>query len=217
MIRRFFCLTAPLFLAAVVPAAAQPTGDPEASPTPEEQDDTPTEPNYDTITYWKADLPGGTYVVAHDSINAVSSQEYVLDGAARVFEVNVSTSGIFQPRFYYIEAIDLPGAVGETTTRALDGAQAAAKRVIPGDAIWAKVVKEYPTTTHSGTIEYRLETKKQLKALYESLEQSWIRGRSEVFSPKGTSKFDTEKRSDNEEESTDGEEETANDSAMPAF
>ncbi len=218
MIRRFFRLAAPLVLAVVSPALAQPTGEPDASPTPEAQDDTPTEPNFDTITYWKADLPGGTYVVAHDSINAVSSQEYVLDGAARVFEVNVSTSGIFQPRFYYIEAVALPGAVGEAATRALDAAQAAAKRVIPGDAIWEKVVKEYPTTTHSGTIEYRLESREQLQALYQSLEKSWIQARSEVFSPGGTSEFQTGKKSGDDEESGEGDEaETVNDSLMPQF
>lgn len=223
MIRRFLCLAAVSCIAAITPAFAQQSGDSAAAPTPtpEAQDDTPTEPNFDTITYWKADLPGGTYVVAHDSINAVSSQEYVLDGAARVIEVNVSTSGIFQPRFYYIEPINLPGAVGEAATRALDAAQAAARRVIPGDAIWSKVVKEYPITTHAGTIEYRLETKEQLKALYQSLEQSWIQGRSEVFSPAGASAFDTKKNEkdsgDEDDESSDSNEDIVNDSMTPAF
>lgn len=222
MIRRFLCLAAVPFVAAIFPAFAQQPGDatatPTPTPTPDAQDDTPTETNFDTITYWKADLPGGTYVVAHDSINAVSSQEYLLDGAARVTEVNVSTSGVFQPRFYFIEAVNLPGGVGEAATRAFDAAQAAAQRIIPGDAIWSKVVKEYPTTTHAGTVEYRLESKAQLQALYQSLEQSWIQGRSEVFSPGGTSKFATKKESDAEdEESSEGNEETVNDSITPAF
>ncbi len=61
--------------------------------------------------------------------------------------------------------------------------------MIPGDPIWAKVIKEYPTTTHAGTIEYRLETKAQLEALYQSLESSWIAGRSDVFTSAGTSEF----------------------------
>ncbi len=113
-----------VFLSAVAsyPATAQfPSAPiPDPTPTPAAQDDTPEPTNYDTITYWKADLPGGTYLVAHDSINAVSTQEYVLDGAARVTEVNVSTSGVFQPRFYFIEPISLPGPVGETADRASD-------------------------------------------------------------------------------------------------
>lgn len=157
------------------------------SGSPDNQDATPKKPedmdpkelaaDFDTITYWKAELPGGTYLIAHDSINGVSSQEYVLDGAARVTEVNISTSGVMQPRFYYIEPLTpkVPSSAGQSTTdRAKSALEEAASRVIPGDPVWAKVVKEYPTTTHAGTIEYRLETKDQIKRLYESLERSWL-------------------------------------------
>ncbi|MGC1480395.1 MAG: hypothetical protein WA771_07820 [Chthoniobacterales bacterium] len=229
MIRRLHLLAAPLLLALILPAFGQPadtggptdTFDPSAtpSPTPDEQDEESDEPNFDTITYWKAELPGGTFVVAHDSINAVSSQEYVLDGAARVTEVNVSTSGVLQPRFYFIEPVQIPGAAGEAAAQAITAAQSAASRVVPGDPIWAKVIKEYPTTTHSGTIEYRLETKQQLQALYRSLEDSWIAGRSEIFTPGGASKFDTSKEKDESGEDSDeaAEPDTVNDSAMPRF
>jgi hypothetical protein len=204
MIHRFLLPTAVLLAVASHPATAQIPGAPTPSPPPTAgQDDTPEPTNYDTITYWKAQLPGGTYLVAHDSINAVSTQEYLLDGAARVTEVNVSTSGAFQPRFYFIEPISIAGPVGETAERVLTAAQAAAARVIPGDPIWAKVIKEYPTTTHAGTIEYRLETKAQLAALYQSLEASWIAGRSEVFTPAGASEFDTEKDEDSADEASE--------------
>ncbi len=216
MICRFLLPTA-CFLAVVSqPARAQFPGTPTPtpSPTPAGDDDTPEPTNYDTITYWKAQLPGGTFLVAHDSINAISTQEYVLDGAARVLEVNVSTSGVFQPRFYFIEPINVPGLVGQTAERALTAAQAAATRVIPGDPIWAKVIKEYPTTTHSGTIEYRLETKAQLEALYQSLESSWIAGRSETFTPAGASEFDTDKE-DSDDESDEDPSDTADDTANP--
>ncbi len=217
MIRRHLLPTAVALAVVIQPAIAQfPGPTPTPSPTPEGQDDTLEATNYDTITYWKADLPGGTFVVAHDSINAVSTQEYVLDGAARVTEVNVGTSGVFQPRFYYIEPINVPGPVGDAAERALTAAQAAATRVIPGDPIWAKVIKEYPTTTHAGTIEYRLETKAQLEALYTSLESSWIAGRSEIFTPAGTSEFKTEKDKDAENEDGEAEpEEDEADSVIP--
>ncbi len=217
MIRRLLIPSAVLLSVAIQSASAQiPGGNPPTpTPTPEGQDDTPEPTNYDTITYWKADLPGGTYLVAHDSINSVSSQEYVLDGAARVTEVNVSTSGVFQPRFYFIEPISAPGPVGQTAERALTAAQAAATRVIPGDPIWAKVIKEYPTTTHSGTIEYRLETKAQLEALHTSLEDSWLKGRSIVFTPAGSSEFDTEKKSDDDSEDGDSEDDSTDPSIGP--
>jgi hypothetical protein len=64
----------------------------------------------------------------------------------------------------------------------------AASRLVPGDPVWAKVIKTYPTTTHAGTIEYRIETKQQIENLYKSLESSWIAGRSEVFRPEGGGK-----------------------------
>lgn len=148
----------------------------------------PGAPEFETITYWKAELPGGTFIVAHDSVNGVSSQEYVLDGAARVTEVNIITSGVMQPRFYYIEPLTPEAPVAATqgaVDRAKSALEEAASRMVPGDPVWAKVIKTYPTTTHAGTIEYRIETKEQLKNLYKSIESSWIAGRSEIFRPEG--------------------------------
>ncbi len=138
--------------------------------------------------FWKAELPGGTFLIAHRNISAVSTQEYVLDAAARVTEVNIMTTGVFQPRFYFIEPLALqnPLPAGQA---AIDRAQAAVQnltaRVSSGDSVWAKVVKSYPTTTHAGTIEYRLESKEQLQDLFESLEKSWRTGRGVTFRTRG--------------------------------
>jgi len=209
-------LPAPFARAQIADPSEDATPDPNG--TPDNNDGTPKKPedmdpedlvsDFDTITYWKAELPGGAYIIAHDSVNGVSSQEYVLDGAARVTEVNISTSGVMQPRFYYIEPLTpkLPTSAGQSTAdRAKSALEDAASRVIPGDPVWARVIKEYPATTHAGTIEYRLETKDQIKRLYESLERSWIRGKSEVFRPEGVGRFDPndekKKRKDGEENS----------------
>jgi len=179
---------------AQVPGAGDPTPPPNASPspspstTPDPDAPMPGAPEFETITYWKAELPGGTYIIAHDSVNGVSSHEYVLDGAARVTEVNISTSGVMQPRFYYIEPLtpNVPTNAGQgAADRAKSALEEAASRLLPGDPVWAKVIKMYPTTTHAGTIEYRIETKQQLENLYKSLESSWIAGRSEIFRPEG--------------------------------
>lgn len=149
-----------------------------------------------TFPLWKAELPGGSYIIARNSINAVSTQQYVLDGVARVTEVNISTAGVFQPRFYYLEMLpvqapdNVPGAA-----LAADRAQAALKDAadsqVPADQQpWAKVVKNYPTTTHAGTIEFRLDSKEQLEALFQSVERTWLTGKSEVYTPEGVRPFD---------------------------
>ena len=53
---------------------------------------TPATPSPNTaIPMWRATLPGGTYSVALRSIVSVSTHEYVIDGAARVTEVNIDT------------------------------------------------------------------------------------------------------------------------------
>lgn len=138
--------------------------------------------------FWKAVLPGGVYAVRLDLIGGVSLQRYVLDGAARVTEMNITTAGVMQPRFYFIEPLPtaVPVAGGQVM---MDQRQAqiagVARRVNPEDPLWAKVVKTYPTTTHAGTIEYRLETREELEKLYESLERSWMTQRSDTFTIQG--------------------------------
>jgi len=171
--------------------APSPGATPEGAPTPDPDAPMPGTPEFETITYWKAELPGGSFTIAHDSVSGVSSQEYVLDGTARVTEVNVITSGVMQPRFYYIEPLTpvAPVAAAQgAVDRTKSAIEEAASRLVPGDPIWAKVIKTYPTTTHAGTIEYRIETKQQIENLYKSLESSWIAGRSEVFRPEGGGK-----------------------------
>ena len=54
---------------------------------------------------WRCELPGGIYEVALRSIISVSSHEYIVDGAARVTEVNVDTNGSMVVRFYLLEPI----------------------------------------------------------------------------------------------------------------
>ena len=69
------------------------------------------------IAMWRATLPGGTYSVALRSIVSVSSHEYVVDGAARVTEVNIDTAGSALVRFYFIEpnTVNAPAGFGAAT------------------------------------------------------------------------------------------------------
>ncbi|HEY8900952.1 MAG TPA: hypothetical protein VIM61_11120 [Chthoniobacterales bacterium] len=155
------------------------------------------------VSIWRAELPGGSFAVARNAIVGISTQQYILDGAARVTEVNIIVTGPFQPRFYYLEPLPaatgsaLPGASAAAVAK--DRAQDLANRAVPGDPIWAKVVKNYPTTTHAGTIEFRLETQEQLDALYASVNRTWTTGKGETFTPAGTTPYHTKKKSEDGE------------------
>jgi hypothetical protein len=124
---------------------------------------------------FRAELPGGTYLVALRSVVSVSRHEYVVDAAARVHEVNIETTGSLLARFYFIEPnTPVPGAV--------PGAAAAtekAKQLLTegadktGVEAWRRVVKNYPASTHARTVEYRLQTKEDLDRLFSSAEQAF--------------------------------------------
>ena len=107
---------------------------------------------------------------------AVSTHEYVVDGVGRVTEMNIDTPGSMAVRFYYMEPLtpQSPVGIGQST---LDKVQEMAKdamgRVQPGEPIWEKVVKNYPTSTHAHTIEYRLDSKDKLTQLFNSAEQAF--------------------------------------------
>ncbi len=176
--------------------------------------------------FWKAELPGGSYLVALAAIRGVCEQSYLLDGAARVTEVNIVTDGPFQPRFYFIQMLpvkvpqSLPGAgaAQAVVDRAQSTLQKAAEQALPNEPVWAKVIKSYPTTTHAGTLEFRLEKKEQLEKLRESAERSWVTGKGEVFTPQGTRPYkpstelkkpdsaDASEKSDSNDDSADSNE-----------
>jgi hypothetical protein len=128
---------------------------------------------------WRCELPGGTYEVAVHAMISVSSHEYVVDGVARVTEVNVDTQGNMAVRFYYLEPItpNTPSGVGQSAIDKIsDLAKEAAGRV-DQEKIWERVVKSYPTTTHTHTIEYRLESEEQLKKIFASADNAFRTGR----------------------------------------
>ena len=163
-----------LFLAAVVTglltslSPAQTTGSTATKPPPEEM-------LQDGV--WTGSLKGGRYMVKAGQIIALSKHEYVADGVARVVEVNLTLNTKSHVRFYVLEPVRLEGtgavAVGQ---QAIDKARAmvqdAAARVSP-TLTEPKVVKNYPMTTHTHTIEYVLKEEARLNSLFESLEHAF--------------------------------------------
>jgi hypothetical protein len=132
--------------------------------------------------FWEANLTGGNYMVALGRISSVSRHKYVLDGAVIVDEVTIDTTGQALARFYFIAPISL-GGTGAAASQALDRAAAlvdgAAQRA--GSDVHNMVMKKYPLTTHTKTIEYRLLSEAQLSALYQSAKTAWMTGKGRVF------------------------------------
>lgn len=156
----------PILLGFALMAAAARAQAPAGTPAPSG--------NQSALPIFRATLPGGTYEVAIRAIVAVTSHEYLVDGVARVTEVNIDTSGQLLARFYYIEPAkpNTPLGVGNA---ALEQAERLAREALEktGQEAWKKVMKNYPTTTHSRTVEYRLESKEQLNSLYSKAEEAF--------------------------------------------
>jgi hypothetical protein len=169
---KFFLI---IFVAFAVATRAQ-SPSPTESPAP-----TPTS----RLAIWRCELPGGTYEVALRAIVSVSVHEYVVDGVARVNEVNVDTQGNMAARFYYLEptAAKSPLGVGQSAIdRISDLAREAGQRV-GAEEVWQRVVKSYPTTTHAHTIEYRVESEDQLKQIFTSAQGAFESGKSATYTP----------------------------------
>lgn len=166
----FVSLLAVPVLCAQQPAATPAGG--QATPSPNT-----------ALPMWRATLPGGTYSVALRSIVSVSTHEYVVDGAARVTEVNIDTTGAALVRFYFIEpnTVNAPAGFGAATIEKTQQLlQEGAARTGQED-VWKKVVKSYPTTTHTRTIEYRFANKDTLLKLFESAEAAFRLNKNTVF------------------------------------
>jgi hypothetical protein len=143
------------------------------------QTPTPAPPSADptktaALPLFRAKLPGGMYEVAVRSIVAVTSHEYIVDGIARVTEVNVDTSGSLLARFYYIEPQQPNSPLGLGTST-LEKAQELFKEAADktGQDAWKKVIKNYPTTTHARTVEYRMQKREDLDKIFEAAEEAF--------------------------------------------
>ena len=134
---------------------------------------------------WQATLDGGEYLVLLNSISSVSRHKYVLDGTLIVDEVTIDTIGQGLVRFYYISPITsaLPGAtaaqITESALKLVDKVTQTA-----GTNLQNMVVKKFPLTTHSKTIEYRILSEAQLTSLFKSAKKAWITRKGRLFTTK---------------------------------
>jgi hypothetical protein len=163
-----------LFLLLVtVPAFSQtPTPSPSPSSSPQSSGS--------GLAIWRCESSGGVCEVAVRSIVSVSSHEYIVDAVSRVVEVNIDTQGNMAIRFYYIEpkTPNPPDGIGQS---AIDRAKTLAKDIAGRtgmDDVTKRAAKNYPTTTHTHTIEYRLETEDQAKKVLASAMAAFRTGAS---------------------------------------
>jgi hypothetical protein len=155
-----------LLIASARLEAQAPATPPTATPT--------TTGNNVAFPMWRCSLPGGNYSVALRSVVSVSTHEYLVDGVARVTEVNIDTTGSILARFYYIEPAtpNAPLGIGQATLEKTQQLlNEATERT--GQDVWKKVVKNYPTTTHARTVEYRLTNRDQINTIFSSAEEAF--------------------------------------------
>lgn len=139
--------------------------------------------------FWRVELPKGIYMVALNNVSSIAMHEYIVDKSARVTELTISTIGTSEGRFYFVEPYvpnpSGPGASSaqELLDKAQQRAKEAADRIGVGDALSSEVIKNYPATTHAHTVEYRLESKEQVKKLFESVEAAVRKNADTTLNP----------------------------------
>lgn len=177
-----FCLAAPLLFAQKSGGQTQGQNQNNNNKNNNNNNNNGSTPTPTNIPMWRCNLPGGSYSVALRAIVSVSSHEYVVSGAARVTEVNIDTTGCALVRFYYIEpnTPNTPNGIGAgTIEKAQQLLQQGAD--MSNQDVWKKVVKDYPTTTHAHTIEYRIQDKDTLTKLYTSAESALRLSQNIIF------------------------------------
>jgi len=168
----------PLLLASTIALGQAPA--PQQGQQPPGQQQPPAQTSR---AIWRVNLPGGTYELVINAMLGVSSHEYVVDGVARVTEVNVDTTGQFAVRFYAIEPVVTsgPGGIGAATIGKVQSVMTEAAERAGTDA-WKKVVKSYPTTTHQRTVEYRVSGKESLNRIFSSASKALRTGKADELS-----------------------------------
>lgn len=131
--------------------------------------------------FWEVVTSGGRFVARLDRITSVSEQEYLIDGAVRVYECTVDTDGGQTARFYYLEPITDGSSIttGSATVERLKNlANQVSNKAGAGD-IDAIVTKHYPDTTHAKTSEYRVRNRATISQIYDHVRRVWAEERGQ--------------------------------------
>lgn len=131
--------------------------------------------------FWEVVTAGGRFVARLDRITSVSEQEYLIDGAVRVYECTVDTDGGQTARFYYLEPVTDGSSIttgSATVERLKELANQVSNKAGAGD-IDAIVTKHYPDTTHAKTSEYRVKNRATISQIYDHVRRVWAEERGQ--------------------------------------
>jgi hypothetical protein len=127
---------------------------------------------------WEPPLPKsqGAFALSLNSICSVSLERYDLefkDKSYPVTECSVMTVGGKTVRFYYVEEKK------EDSKNPIDAAKESVKSIVSGnseeeDSKKFRVVKLFPHSSQTGTVEYRLSSEKKITDIYQSLRDAWV-------------------------------------------
>ncbi len=144
----------------------------------------------DRRIFWRAQLSGGKYMVLLEDITSISTHTYLVDSAFEVTELTIITTGKGLARFYYVStdpketklggAIEtvaqkagVSGIMNDTASTIQRQIETASGLQSPQSMLDGMVVKNYPTTTHANTVEYRLKSKQQVEDIFKHIEEAW--------------------------------------------
>lgn len=136
--------------------------------------------------FWQGNLNGSEIMIAVDRIGSISKTQYLLDGGLIVHEVVIDAlGGQALTRIYHVAPVTdamAQNTASKIVDRVREVTDKAANRA--GTRIHEMVEKNYPTTTHAHTVEFRVMDVQDLDALYASVKSSWITGKGRVFTIK---------------------------------
>lgn len=139
--------------------------------------------------FWECRLPGGGVTLDISDIVTVSHHEYVIHDEARVYEVTIVTRSPVVTRFYYWDPLPMssrsapaPLAEGQVALERLRDSAATGRYVSrDGEPKGGLPVKRAEDVALAPSIEYRLEKKADVEALYRSVQASWKNSEHGVF------------------------------------
>ena len=138
--------------------------------------------------FWECQLPSGSFAVGIPDIVTVSHHEYVIEGEARVYEATVTTRSALVARFYF--QTPLPPRRDAMISPLLEGKQAldrvqtliaSGRHLQRVEADHGLPVKRAEDVALAPTVEYRLQNRKDVLALYQSAHDAWKNGEDGLF------------------------------------
>jgi hypothetical protein len=130
--------------------------------------------------FWQCHMPSGSFIIPLDRVSNISTHQYVVQGAGRVWEIVLADGSSSIARFYYMEtASELSNPVtGDDTVRYTEMALEEVSKETDSEEVWRRVVKEYPHATHAHTVEYRFQDRLTLNKVFQHLRACWMEDRA---------------------------------------